>query len=235
MSTIRTKLAAAGLIAWAVGGLAAAPPLADAKNAVIRGWGRVVEPDRDCEVALKDGALGIKIPGKPHDFAAEVPSYNAPRVMREIQGDFIAEVVVGGSMDPGETSLEPKSWPYHGAGLMVVKDPNNYVTAHRASAFVNGKIRHFANFELRRGGRLAISHSSNDIPPDQDLHLRLERRGKTFYHAMSPDGIHWSSYEPIELELPPAAQLGVAAVNTSNRPLAVRFRDLKVFPRSRLD
>ena len=235
MPSTRRKLAAAGLIAWALGGLAAAPPLADAKNAVIRGWGRVVDPDRDCEVALKDGALGIKIPGKPHDFAAEVPSDNAPRVMREVQGDFIAEVLVGGSMDPGETSLQPRSWPYHGAGLMVVKDPNNYVTAHLACAFVNGKIRHYANFELRRGGQLAVSHAALDVPSDQDLRLRLERRGKTLYHAMSPDGIHWDSYEPIELDLPPAAQLGVAAVNTSNRPLAVRFRDLKVFQRARLD
>ena len=116
MPSIRMKLAAAGLIAGTLGGLAAASTLADAKNAVIKGWGRVVEPDRDCEVALQDGALRVKIPGKPHDFAAEVPSFNAPRVVREVQGDFIAEVVVGGSIAPGATSLQPRSWPYHGAG-----------------------------------------------------------------------------------------------------------------------
>ena len=117
---------------------------------------------------------------------------------------------------------------------MVVRDQNNYVTHHRASAFVDGKIRHYANFELRKGGQLAISQAAIDVL-NQDVHLRLERRGNTFLSGTSLDGIHWSSDEPSALDLPAAAQLAVVAVNTSSRPLEVRFRDLRVFQRSRLD
>ena len=58
------------------------------------GWGRVLDPWRDCDVSL-DGErdrLKIRVPGTPHVLSAEDASspMNAPRVVRRVRGDFTA-------------------------------------------------------------------------------------------------------------------------------------------------
>ena len=108
MSAINPK-AAAWLVGACVAGLMALPVRADDKDdapKVIKGWGQVSDPDRDCEITSKDGAVEIKVPGKSHDFAAELRLQNSPRVLQEIKGDFIAEVKVSGELKPGGTIVE---------------------------------------------------------------------------------------------------------------------------------
>ena len=231
MSSIKTKIAAAGLAAGVLACLTIAPILADEKDAVIKGWGRAADPDRDCEVALKEDSLDIKIPGKSHDYASDISIQNSPQVLREVSGDFIVEVRVGGEFNPGATSTIAGRLSYHGAGLLLIKDQDNYISLHRGCVYINQQQRHYANFELRRGGGLAVSRYEIEIP-NQETYLRLERRGNLVFNATSPDGIHWSSYEPVELELPATVQLGVLGVTSSDVPLAIKFRDLKVFLKS---
>ncbi len=78
------------------------------------------------------------------------------RVLQELKGDFIAQVKVTGEFKPGATSTIPGRLSYHGAGLLVVADKDNYISLHRGCVFINDRMRHYANFELRESA-LSIS------------------------------------------------------------------------------
>src|SRR5262249_34722886 len=55
-----------------------------------RRWGLLVDPDLDCRFRVDKDQLHIKIPPKPHVLSAEIGATNAPRVLRDIEGDFHA-------------------------------------------------------------------------------------------------------------------------------------------------
>ena len=239
MSQINPKAAAAALatccLACALALTATATAAdTDKPGPKLKGWGQVVDPDRDCDVTFKDGAVEFKVPGTPHDFAADIKVQNSPRVLRELKGDFSAEVKVSGAFKPGATSTIPGRLSYHGAGLLVIKDNDNYVSLHRGCLNQDGQLRHYANFELRKNGEMDISLYEIEIP-DQDTYLRLERRGARVFNATSPDGVHWTSYDPIPLELSESVQFGVVGVSSSDVPLSVKFQDLTVFRKATVE
>ncbi|MCA1685014.1 MAG: DUF1349 domain-containing protein [Planctomycetia bacterium] len=238
MSQTHLKTAAAGLASCALACLLALPTLADEKEGKaspqVKGWGQAYDPDGDCEISPSDGGVTIKVPGTAHDFAAELQRRNAPRVLSDVKGDFIAQVKVSGEFKPGETGSIPGRRPYHGAGLLLIKDQDNVISLHRGCVNLDGKVRHYANFELRKDAELTISLYEIEIS-DRDTYLRLERRGDKVFNATSTDGIHWTSYEPITLELPEAVRFGVVGINSSDVPLSVRFQDLEVFRKVKVE
>src|SRR6185369_8187758 len=67
----------------------------------IRGWGDVVDPDGDCTIRFRQGKLSITVPGTPHDLSPLYEKKNAPRVLREVTGDFSVRVKVSGDFEPG--------------------------------------------------------------------------------------------------------------------------------------
>ncbi len=238
MSPIVPKAVALSLGSCVFACFLALPIAAEEKGAKegpqVKGWGQAINPDGDCEIAPTDGGVEIKMPGTAHDFAAELKKQNAPRVLSEVKGDFIAEVKVSGAFRPGASSSIPGRRPYHGAGLLLIKDKENYISLHRGCVYLDDKLRHYANFELRKDGELTISLYEIEIP-DQDTYLRLERRGDRVFNATSTDGIHWTSYEPITLELPEAVEFGIVGISSSEVPLSVRFQDLTVFRKASIE
>ena len=177
------------------------------------GWGELANPDGDCEISFLKDKVKITVPGKAHDFAADLQRWNSPHILTPAKGDLILDVKVSGELKPGAESTIPGRRPYHGAGLLLVKDRDNYVSLHHGAVFVNDGVRHYANFELRKDGQLTISRYELDID-DQDTYLRVERRGDKFYALASHDGIHWKNYdEPIIVDFPAEVPLGVVAVS----------------------
>jgi regulation of enolase protein 1 (concanavalin A-like superfamily) len=236
MSTIHPRVVGC-LASCALACLLVLPILADDKGKPgpdLKGWGQAIDPDGDCDVAVKDGAVSMKIPGVSHDFASDIRLQNSPRVLSRVKGDFIAEVKVSGAFKPGATSTIPGRLSYHGAGLLLIKDKENYISLHRGCVYINNNLRHYANFELRKEAGLAISRYEIEIP-DQDTYLRLERRGDQVFNATSPDGVHWTSYEPITLELPETVQFGIVGISSSDVPLPVKFQDLAVFRKAEVE
>lgn len=80
---------------------------APAPKDALAGWGKPVDPAKDCKFEAKDGKLKIAVPGgkEPHDLSAELNApMSAPRVMREIEGDFSMEVSVGAFAVPEGTA-----------------------------------------------------------------------------------------------------------------------------------
>jgi regulation of enolase protein 1 (concanavalin A-like superfamily) len=193
------------------------------------GWGEASDPDRDCDVTLVKGKVVVKVPGKAHDFAADIQRWNAPRILSPVKGDCIVEVKVCGELKPAATSTIDGRRLYHGAGLLLVKDDDNYISLHRGAVYINDSVRHYANFELRKGGQLTVSRFEVDLDA-QDTYLRVERRGDKFYALASHDGVHWKVYdEPIEAELSEELRVGVVVVSSSDQPLACTFEGLAIF------
>jgi regulation of enolase protein 1 (concanavalin A-like superfamily) len=194
----------------------------------IRGWGDIVDSDNDCSIGVDGRKVVVKVPDAAHDFAGELNRWNAPRIVREAKGDFIIDVKVSGQFKPVVDSNIPTRLSYNGAGILLIKDKNNHVSLQRGSVNLNGKVRHYLNFELRKDGELPVSLSEVELA-DADVHLRLERRGKKVYGMGSMDGVDWTSYEPIEVDFPETLTVAIAAINSSKAPFTCAFEDFAIF------
>jgi regulation of enolase protein 1 (concanavalin A-like superfamily) len=203
-------------------GMTAAAVLAgdDATPRDLLFWGHVLDPSRDCEVSLdaEHDRLKITVPGTPHVLSAEDPRLpmNAPRVVRRVRGDFKAEVRVLGRLKPGRAKTTYYD-PFHGAGLIVWQDPSNYIRLERAVGFIKGWPHPYLNFELREGGRLAMSHGITI--KDRPLFLKLRRQGQEFSAWSSRDGRRWHQLDRVDANLNERVDVGVVAVNSSARTL----------------
>jgi hypothetical protein len=88
-------------------------------------WGEVVDPDGDCELKMISGDLACAVPGTLHDLNVDIDKNNGPRVVQEVEGNFIAQVKVTGSFQPGTVRTGPKRVPYNGGGIVVWQDSDN--------------------------------------------------------------------------------------------------------------
>jgi regulation of enolase protein 1 (concanavalin A-like superfamily) len=207
----------------------AVPDEDEARPNEVPGWGRVLDPARDCEISLdrEHDRLKIKVPGTPHVLSAEVPALpmNAPRVVRRVRGDFTAGVRVLGRLATGRSKTTHYD-PFHGAGLIVWQDPSNYLRLERAVGFINGRHHPYINYELREGGRLVMSHGITT--EDRSLFLRIRRRGRAFSAWYSRDGRRWVELATVEASLDERIDVGVAAINSSGRALSAELEWLRV-------
>jgi regulation of enolase protein 1 (concanavalin A-like superfamily) len=201
----------------------------EARPDEVPGWGRVIDPWRDCDVALdrEHDRLKIQVPGTPHVLSAEVSQLpmNAPRVVRRVRGDFTAGVHVLGRLEPGQSKTTPYD-PYHGAGLIVWQDPSNYLRLERAVGFIKGRHHSYINYEVRKGGRLAVSRGITIA--DRSLFLKLRRRGVAFSAWYSHDGRRWLELGMVEAAFTERVEVGVIAVNSSQRTLSAELEGLRI-------
>src|SRR5256885_16281855 len=77
----------------------------------LRGWGKALDPDGDCKFIVQKGRLTIGLPGTDHSLSCERGQMNSPRVLQEIEGDFIVQVKVSGTFPTGATSVVPSRLP----------------------------------------------------------------------------------------------------------------------------
>jgi regulation of enolase protein 1 (concanavalin A-like superfamily) len=171
--------------------------------------------------------LRITVPGTPHVLSAEDPRLpmNAPRVVRRVRGDFTADVRVLGHLEPGRSKTTYYD-PFHGAGLIVWQDPSNYLRLERAVGFIKGRPHPYLNYELREGGRLAVSHGITI--QDHSLFLKLRRQGQAFSAWYSRDGRRWVQLARVDATLDERVQVGVVAVNSSARTLSAELERFSV-------
>jgi serine/threonine protein kinase len=189
-------------------------------------WGTPIDPDGDCkfEFDRKGNGIRITVPGTPHVLSAELERRNAPRVLQPVRGDFDASVIVNGVFRPSGRATTRDYAPYHGAGILLWQDERNYVRLEIAADLYHGKPRSYANFELRKGGGLAVSKGIEI--KDGSTRLLLQRRGDEVRAAFGPDGARWTWFAPLVVELDDRLSLGVTAINSATKPLDA---DLEMF------
>lgn len=214
-------------IVMAAGVVAADDP---PKPSVIKSWGKIVDPDGDCQIKAEGDQVLFKVDGA-HDLSVELRKpVNAPRVMQEIRGDFIAQVRVAGVFRPRQPSTVDMRRPYTGAGLLLWLDDKNYIRLEHAAVEADGQVYDYLAFEQRKNGAFEMAYTQLGLQGDA-VELRLERRGRKLYGLVSYDHQQWIGYPPLEVELPSALQVGVAAVSSSGASFAPRFSEFEVYQR----
>jgi len=188
------------------------------------GWDKPVDPDGDCKIVPDKEALTIEAPGKRHDLAGE-GAMNAPRLLRDVTGDFTAQVRVGGDFKPTGPSTAPGGLPFVGAGLVLIADDRTFVRLERAALDRNGATDPYVNWEVRANGRQQWAGTAKLGPDDQTAYLRLRRLGDRIFPGFSPDGKTWTEMPSQALVLPASVKLGVAAVTSSAAEFKPRFDD----------
>jgi len=188
------------------------------------GWDRPTDPDKDCKFKRERAGLVITVPGKDHDLAIERGLMNSPRLLREVEGDFVAEVRVSGNFVPSLGSTTNQRIPFVGAGLVLMAGDKTYVRLERAALRLNGVVKTYANWELREDTRWVLAGRADVCPLQaKTTHLRLERKGDKVYGWVSEDGKKWTELKALEPKLPAKVKLGVAAGTTSTDPFSPRY------------
>ncbi len=189
----------------------------------------MIDPDGDCTIDLKDGRLTIRVPGRPHGLDAEVDRLNSPRVLREIEGDFIADLKVDGAIRPAGPSTSPTALPFLGAGLVLWSDEGNYLRLERAAILRGDQVMSYTLFEERRDRRLVPPGGGIGVPDGTATVLRLERKGDQVTAQVGPDGLQWRAFPPRTVRMPARLKLGVSATSCSSAPFTFSLEGFRVF------
>ncbi len=194
--------------------------------AAIRSWGDVIDPDADCKVKFENGGLSLEVPGTLHDLTTQIDKLNAPRIVQEIDGDFIAHVKVSGEFQPTAPATRDGGVPFNGAGLLVWLDADHFIRVERAAVLQDEKIGPFLLIEYHERDQPMVSEYLS--LEEGTVYLKVERRGDQISAWRGTDGLKWVEAKPIKTRLPARLKVGLGAINTSSRPLSVRFEEFAV-------
>ncbi len=200
--------------------LAVAAPIPKETDAqkLARLFGTPVDPAKDCKFTLDGDKLTVTAGKGDHDLSVQSNEMNAPRVLKEIEGDFEMKVKVSATYPKGaKGASEKRTLVFYGAGLLVWDDEKNYVRLEKAyvdrldgtPTYTYGSWELFAGGEWKRQGMQSdFTFETNDT-----AHFKLSRKGSVFSAAISKDGKEWKELDPIEAEMGKKLKVGVCAVH----------------------
>jgi regulation of enolase protein 1 (concanavalin A-like superfamily) len=200
------------------------PPVEAPKTAA---WGDLTGATGDCQFLADGPALAIEIPGKLHVLSPELMKKNAPRLLTEVTGDFVATVKVVGAIRPGTKPIGKLQFTFQGAGLLVWQDEDNYLRLERTSIFSTMESRrlHQVLLELCREGKtITVLRDARDA----DLALRFDRRGSEIRCSYSPDGKTWLEVKRQMVQFPAEVRVGVSASNASPKTFRAELTDFEL-------
>jgi regulation of enolase protein 1 (concanavalin A-like superfamily) len=202
---------------------AAQPPLVTRD-----GWGTPLDPDHDCTIRTDRSSAMFVVPGKLHDLATVKGAHNAPRLLHDVKGDFVAEVRTEADMNPGRNGTAPGGLSYIGSGLVFYQDDEHFIRLERAAAFKDLNSVPFL-FYVRSDEGKEISQGGNLLSAVGQVSFRLSRRGDQVLAAYSDNGGRWTDLRPFDVSgWPAGGKVGLLVVNTSSKPFKTRFDQFKV-------
>jgi hypothetical protein len=209
------------LLAVAGGLLAAPAPFPRPSKVWITGWDKPSDPVGDCRFVRRGDKLTISVPGKGHELDLAKGHHNAPCLLREVVGDFVVQVRVGGNFRPD--------------------DPKGHGGSRQAGLLLAGKLKFTAGqfaYDFSDSAKTPLTwlpritigdrrHPAGRLP----VWLRLERRGNVVRLAFSPDGKKWKALgEPLRIDLPRKLKVGVVAEATAEATFKAVFDQFKLTP-----
>jgi len=164
----------------------------DFDDSSIQSYWNWVDPSGDSSYSLSDrpGFLRITVHGRDHDLYQNL---NAPRLLRFVDGDFVATTNV---------SINPLV-NYQGAGLLFWQDEYNYVRLERT--LVRG-------IDLLY--RIQGTYNAVEIPfSASTVYLKFEMIDQELSSFYSEDGFNWIEVDTLHILPSEKNQVGIAVVN----------------------
>ena len=205
------------------------------------GWDNPVVPDRDCKIIRAKGALTIEMPGSDHDYDPQRERKNAPRLLRDVEGDFVIRVHIHIDCHPSSKSTVEGQLSSVAAGFLLIPPKSSPFTCIRfefgvaaegigADGYAGMKHRDIKKGRMngiwsrRWGKHWPLPEKANQA------YLRWERRGEYFSPSISADGEKWTPLMgPMGFgSLPAKLKVGLAAYSTSTERSKVRFDKFKL-------
>jgi hypothetical protein len=183
-------------------------------------YGPWTDPDKDCGFRLAGGAFKVALPGREHLLQGpRIPRVqNAPRAVREVEGDFTAVVRVA---IPVPDWLPKARWPYCSGGLAAWGSDGRFFVHRLAGGNV---FNHPEAIWAEQEKEFTTSWFFEPLDkPMGTAYLRLKREGKTLTAGWSRDGKTWEEFEPQELAWGAKVKVGVVAENSLWVPVEITF------------
>ena len=210
--------------------LAAPVPREDNAAQMKRVFGKVDDPDKDCTFEFDRDKLLIKTPGNRHIIYPPFKYYNAPRVWKEVKGDFVATVRVAfpirGPAPEHDHSGEHHAWT--GAGLVAWGRGNEWLWLIRREDFLPKTDSAVEKFYR---GRMTPSGGDGyltTLPEKGDAYLRLTRSETKVAGSISRDGSKWVTIQTAQVGWGEVVDVGVVAFNATKAPFGAVFSDFAV-------
>lgn len=220
----------AALLLCALAALVASATPAPEPTPWVTGWDKPVDPKGDCKFERKGDRLTIFVPGKDHEFnyGPTRRSLNGPRLLRDVEGDFVVEVLVSGD------NWEPGSKRSRGAGLVVMDEKEPIGTLEfqgRPHPDEHEKQGWEIRSEIYPDGSVTTSFDYGPIiPPLGYASLRLERRGDKWRASFRKDHKEWKELPTLTLNrnVPRKLKVGVFAEANVEGEFKVVFDHFKL-------
>jgi hypothetical protein len=223
------------LLVVAAGVSAAPPPKESAENRLRRLFGTPFDPEKDCSITLDGSQLRIKVPGTPHRFT---PGYDdnsnkslAPRVRRELAGDFDVRVQVLSVTPPGQKS---DLGGMTAGGLFVGTEDDKFVTMSRYTTKADDgdgvNPQFLFQHYLPNGSGSGLGVQPNDLK-DKPVYVRLVRQKNKITGYSSADGKLWTlrgSVDDAGWTWPDKVHVGVFTSHGVNHTVEGVFEDFQV-------
>ncbi len=214
------------LVLVALGDLAAAP-VKERKVQTIKGWGTVIDPDRDCKVKEDGGTVTITVPTTYHDltYTDDGTKRNAPRILQDVKGNFRVQVKVRAFPLPQANTSSSGKHSFVSSGLLVWIDDKNFLRLERAAN--GGAPGAFIWAERFEDGK-SISDKPMALSADSDTLLRIVHKDGKLTLSFSEDGDNWTEALAEEVKLPDKVKVGVLAINTTTQEFAPALQGFKL-------
>lgn len=200
--------------------VAAAPvPEDDAAARLQRQYGTWVCQEPACKYTLSGDVLRVKLPagGVSYHWGGKTLG-PAPRVLKEVTGDFEAVVRVRAAFPE---RVKGNGQPSARGGLIAVNDGPDMRAILWGLGWVSGKPEGFMQLE---GGdnRIGFRGRGFDTAADS-AYVRLKRDGNSIQTAWSRDRKDWSGFTPTPVSWGDKVKVGLLAESGLADPTEVTF------------
>lgn len=221
------RLLIAGLLTTSV--LAAAPVPKDETGRIARVYGAVHDPDKGAEFRNAGDTLHVSVPVGPRLLVPAHQVLNAPRVWREVKGNFTVTVKVSFHVRSKVPAVHEDAFASRaGGGLVVWRDDAHALTLTREERASDGTPDEYFRSECHTKG--SVSGSADATAPGKSGYLRVLRWEKGLVCSYSLDGKKWKPLGSYVAEWGETLKVGVVAENGFKGPFEVAFDEYTLTP-----
>lgn len=187
----------------------------------IPGWGTLVDPVGNCPVDPTKSGITLEVPAGIHDMNPYLQQTNAPRLWREVSGDFLFEARILDFPRPQPKTGVNGHQSYVASGILIWQDEENLLRWTRsASGEANQIYLSCEQYEKR-----ALVGGGNFPLEDKPVLLRVERRGDRLLLWATYDTTGWRKVLERKCSYRKALKVGVFGLNVTEKDVEFCFED----------